>query len=92
MHRVYIKGVRSLEDKFDKERADWIAQRIATVRFDEAPLTAAAAYDKTHGWLLTDEEYRQLSEGREGWIMPEHVRQAFITAINVMRDLMEDKK
>lgn len=91
MHRVYIKGVRSLEDRFDKEKADWIAQRVATIRFDDAPLTEAAAYDKTVGWILTDEEYKRLTEGREGWNMPENVRQAFITAINVMKDLMEEK-
>lgn len=89
MHRVYIKGVRSLEDKFDKDKADWIPQKVATIRFDETPLTEAAAYDKTYGYIITEAEYQQLSGGREGWIMPEHVRQAFITAINVMKDLLE---
>lgn len=89
MHKVYIKGVRSLEDKFDKEKADWIPQKVATIRFDETPLTEAAAYDKTYGYILSEAEYTQLTEGMQGgWVMPEHVRQAFMTAINVMKDLI----
>ena len=93
MHKVYIKGVRSLEDKFDKEKADWIPQKVATIRFDETPLHEAALYDKTYGYVLTEAEYKQLTDGREGgWVMPEQVRQAFVTAINVMKDLMEDKE
>lgn len=95
MHRVFIKGVRSLEDKFDKEKADWIAQRVATIRFDDAPLTAAAAYDKTVGWILTDEEYRGLTEGKLLMLSGpqkaaiERAAQAIINALKVEEKINE---
>ena len=90
MHKVFIKGVRSLEDKFDKEKADWIAQRVATIRFDETPLTEAAAYDKTVGWILTEEEYKGLTQGGN-WIMPERTRQALKTVAAAILDMLQDE-
>jgi hypothetical protein len=90
MHKVYLKSVRSLEDKFDKEKADWIEENVATIRFDNIPFEEAARYNKKQVVILTVSEYEALTEGKD-WLMPEEIKQRFKTLMAAMMDLLSDE-
>ena len=91
MHKVYCKGIRSLEDKFDKEKADWVEENIGTIRFDKIPFEEAARYNKKQIVIMTVEEYAALSDGKD-YVMPETVRQSLLSAIKAMEAVLIDEE
>lgn len=88
MHRVYCKGVRSLEDKFDKEKADWIEENIATIRFDKIPFEDAAHYNKKNIVIMTIAEYEALVSGKN-FAVPHSFVAALKTIATMILDLVE---
>ncbi len=94
MHKVYLKGVRSLEDKFDKEHADWIEENVATVRFDKIPFEDAAKYNKKEVVIMTVSEYEALTSGNN-LMIPSSFVMKLITldeALETVRAILEDMK
>jgi len=91
MHKVYLKSVRSLEDKFDKEKADWIEENVATIRFDKIPFEEAARYNKKEVIILTLSEYQALTEGKD-YLMPIHIKEGLKTVATTILDLLSDEE
>lgn len=91
MHKVYCKGIRSLEDKFDKEHADWIENNVGTIRFDNIPFTDASAYNKKYIIILTEEEYQTLKEGFTGSISQEFADRLIVGLDALLSQLKAEK-
>lgn len=93
MHKIKIVGVRTLEtSKFDGETGEMENPCKATLKWDRSvKLTEAGLYNNMDTIIMSQAEYEALTSGKEGYIMPDTVRQALITAINVMKDLLEEK-
>lgn len=91
MHKVKVVSVKTLETgKFDADKAEYTNPPKATIKWHEnTPLVEVAIYNNQEAILLTVDEYKALTEGKE-WLMPEHVRQGIRTLATMLLDLLDD--
>jgi hypothetical protein len=88
MHKVYLKGVRSLEDKFDKDLG-WVEENVATIRFDKIPFEEAAKYNKKLVVIMTEAEYEALTSGKN-YVVPQQVVEGLKTMAAMTLDLLKE--
>lgn len=92
-------GERELLERYvDYKKVTFYIPKSELVReginFDEYPrysVFSIVPQINSDAITISKAEYEALTQGKEGWMMPENTRQALKTAIAVMADLLEGK-
>lgn len=93
MHKIRVSAVKTLETgKFNAETAEYENPAKATIKWDKSvKLAEAAQYNNQDAVILTEMEYKALSEG-QGSGMSEIMRERLKTALASVLSVLDEKE